>query len=198
MRNFIRINLHHYIARCSIDVHPNVLIVLSCSWFPILTVSTDTVLSRVSFCFRKQIPICSLTRCSLINYLLTWLVRPALGNTGSRTWKYEPGAAKRRPYKLLKAQIMAYILPQPAISSPSRHKRAVCLASVLLPFSLILPSSILHIVQSPAMWHIPPLILSWQPWSFLHHVSISYSSVGFGCCRLRRLSQRKSVIFMHW
>lgn len=26
MRNFIRINLHHYIARCSIDVHPNVLI----------------------------------------------------------------------------------------------------------------------------------------------------------------------------
>ena len=26
MRNLIRINLHHYIARCCIEVHPSVLI----------------------------------------------------------------------------------------------------------------------------------------------------------------------------
>ena len=97
-RNLIRINLHHYIARCCIEGHPSVLI----GSFLVGICHTErfhgTVISRVYFCFRKQIPICSLTRCSLINYLLA-----------SGTWKYEPGTAKKRPYKLLKAQIMAYI-----------------------------------------------------------------------------------------
>lgn len=86
---------------------------------------------------------------------------------------------------------MVYILPQQATNLTSRHKRAVCLPSMLFLFSLISPSSMLNIVSSCLLIY-PSIDIAMATFKF------SASREHFlpqclSCSRLRRLSRENQT-----
>lgn len=124
MRNFIRINLHHYIARCCIEVHPSVLI----GSFLVGICHTDRFHGNGH---KPCIFLFSKTNSNLqLDAVLSNKLFTGLGDVEVRT-----GHSEKTAVQIIKSPNYGiHIMPQPAISSPSRHKRAVCFASVLLPF----------------------------------------------------------------
>ena len=80
--------------------------------FAIRTVSVETVLSCVFFCFRKPANSKQVwCGCHIINYLLTKLARAVLGNIGPRSFLYGPRCARS-------------VLPQPRANIPQCGPRA--------------------------------------------------------------------------
>lgn len=99
---------------------------------------------------------------------------------------------------LFETQLIVYRLLQPAICLTSRHKRAVCLPSVLFLFSWISPSNSCLLIYPPIGIAMATIKFSASREHFLPQYWVRLQQVIL--TMLCRLSQRKSdisVIFMH-